>query len=118
MSGETSLLRQALTDGIRYWEPRRIIYNLFLVVIVGIHALRAWTGPGLHISIDTLLVLFLLWVLANVAYCAAYLIEVPVQLSGFKQEWLKVRIVVFLIGLAFAGIVAHFFLMDLVGHDI
>jgi len=118
MSGAASPLRQAITEGIRYWEPRRIIYNLVLAVIVGVHALRYWMGPGMIVSVDTLLLLFLLWVLANVAYCAAYLVEIPAQLSGFRQEWQKVRLFAFLVGLAFAGILAHYFSMGMLGPDI
>lgn len=118
MSETASSLRQALTEGIRYWEPRRVIYNLALVVIVGVHALRYWFGPGLVVSVDALLLLFLLWVVANVAYCAAYFVEIPAQLSGFRQEWLKVRLLAFLVGLAFAGILAHYFSMGLLGPDI
>jgi hypothetical protein len=118
MSGETTPLREALTEGIRYWEPRRIIYNLVLLAIVGIHALRSWFGPGFVVDVDIALWLFLLWVLANVAYCAAYLVEIPAQLSGFRQEWVKIRFFAFLVGLAFAGILAHYFSMGLLGPDI
>ena len=118
MSDEVSAFRQALTDGIRYWEPRRIVYNLVLAAVVSIHALRAWMGPGLSVTIDTVLVLFLLWVLANVAYCAAYVVEIPAQLSGFKAEWLKVRIAAFVVGLAFAAILAHYFSQGLFAPDI
>jgi hypothetical protein len=118
MSGETNTLRQALTDAMRYWEPRRIIYNLVLAAVVGIHAARAWFGPGLVLTTDTFLVLFLLAVLANVAYCAAYVADIPAQLSGFRSEWLKLRLAVFLVGLAFAAILAHFFSQALYGPDI
>lgn len=102
-------LRQALTEGMRFWEPRRIVYNLVLAAVVFAHAALAFTGPGLDVTIDTCLLLFLLCVLANVAYCAAYLLEIPAQLSGFQQEWLKVRPFIFGIGLLFAAILAHYF---------
>lgn len=118
MSGVANSFRDALTDAMRYWEPRRIIYNLVLVAVVGIHAVRAWAGPGLTFTTDTFLLLFLLAVLANVAYCAAYVADIPAQLSGFRSEWLKLRLAVFLVGLAFAAILAHFFSQALYGPDI
>ena len=118
MSNEISAFRQALTDGIRYWEPRRIVYNFVLAAVVAVHALRAWMGSGLTVTIDTVLVLFLFWVLANVAYCAAYVIEIPAQLSGFKAEWLKLRIAAFVVGLIFAAILAHYFSQGIFRPDI
>lgn len=111
MSDTVVTFREALTDAIRYWEPRRILYNLVLAVVVAIHAAVSWLGPGPTpaITSDPLLSLFLLAVLANVAYCAAYVPDIPAQLSGFRSQWLRLRIVVFLVGLAFAAILAHFY---------
>jgi len=111
MSGETVTFREALTDAIRYWEPRRIAYNLVLAAVVAVHALVAWLGPDPMpaITSDALLSLFLLAVLANVAYCAAYVPDIPAQLSGFRSAWLRLRIAVFLVGVAFAAILAHFY---------
>ena len=118
MSGQVTTVREALTNAIRYWEPRRIIYNLVLLGVVAIHAGRIWLGPGLALTTDTLLLLFLLAVLANVAYCAAYVVDVPAQMSGFRSEWQRLRLAVFLIGLAFAAILAHFFSQGLLWPDI
>ena len=30
-------VREMLTDAIRYWEPRRLIYNVALAGVVGFH---------------------------------------------------------------------------------
>lgn len=108
MTTNTLTFREALTDSMRYWEPRRIVYNLVLLAVVGIHALLAWRESLFAVTTDTALVLFLLWVLANVAYCAAYFVDIPVQFSGFRPPWLKVRAVVFVVGIAFAAVLAHF----------
>jgi hypothetical protein len=109
VTANTVTFREALTDSMRYWEPRRIPYNLVLLGVVGIHALLAWRESKFAFTTDTALVLFLLWVLANVAYCAAYVVDIPVQFSGFRPPWLKVRVVVFVVGVAFAAVLAHFF---------
>jgi hypothetical protein len=116
MSGEVSNVRHALTDAIRYWEPRRLIYNVVLAAVVGI--CFAWLGPGPYSTTDTLLALFLLAVLANVAYCAAYIVDVPAQLSGFKPQWIKLRPALFLVGLAFAAILTRFLSRTIFGPDI
>jgi len=54
------------------------------------------------------LLLFVLAVLANVAYCAAYVPDVFAQMSSLRDSWLRYRWAVFVVGLAFAGILAHF----------
>jgi hypothetical protein len=111
MSGEAFTVREALTDAIRYWEPRRIAYNLILAAVVATHAAVAWLGPGPvpAVTSDAILSVFLLAVLANVAYCAAYVPDIPAQLSGFRSQWLRLRLVVYLVGVAFAAILAHFY---------
>jgi hypothetical protein len=111
MSGEAVTFRDALTDAIRYWEPRRVAYNLVLAAVVAVHAAVAWLGPDPMpvITSEAVLSVFLLAVLANVAYCAAYIPDIPAQLSGFRSEWLRMRFVVFCVGVAFAAILAHFY---------
>jgi hypothetical protein len=111
MSGEAVTFRDALTEAIRYWEPRRVAYNLVLAAVVAVHAGVAWLGPDPMpvITSDAVLSVFLLAVLANVAYCAAYIPDIPTQLSGFRSEWLRMRFVVFCVGVAFAAILAHFY---------
>jgi len=111
MSGDIVTIREALTDAIRYWERRRIVYNLVLAGVVAVHAVIAWVGPNSMpvITSDALLSLFLLAVLAKVAYCAAYVPDIPAQLSGFRSEWLRLRFIVFAVGVAFAAILAHFY---------
>jgi len=120
MSGEAVTFREALTDAIRFWERRRIIYNLVLALIVAIHAVLSWLGPSPvpEITPDPLLSLFLLAVLANVAYCAGYVPDIPAQLSGFRPQWLRLRFVIFLVGLAFAAILAHFYARSFFWPDI
>ncbi len=80
-------LRDYFTDAIKFWEPRRVIYNLALALIVIIYFAVGYPSSKAVLSIDFLLGLFLLAVVANVAYCAAYLVDVFVQASGFRDTW-------------------------------
>jgi len=61
------------------------------------------------LNADTLLLLFVLAVLSNVAYCAAYVVDVIAQISAFRGTWLRVRWILLIIGVLFAGVLAHFF---------
>jgi hypothetical protein len=43
------------------------------------------------LSLNLALIIFLLAVLANVAYCAAYVVDVFAQASGYRALWRKYR---------------------------
>jgi hypothetical protein len=101
--------RAALSNAIRYWERRRIAYNAVLLVVVVVMFTVNLPGSRANASVNTLLMLFVLAVLANVAYCAAYIVDVAAQLSAFRDIWLRVRWVLAAIGTAFAGVLAYFF---------
>ena len=104
----TPAWREVATDALLYWEPRRILYNVVLALVVVGHFLAALPGARTRLSWDTLFVLFLLAVLANVCYSAAYLADLFVQLSGFRIAWTRWRWGLLLVGTAFASIVAHY----------
>ena len=101
--------------GLRYWEPRRFIYNGILSVVVLTHFILGWPGSWERLSFDQLLVLFILAVLANVAYCAAYVVDMFVQFSGLDAAWRWGRSLVLTIGTAFAATIAHFFAKGMFG---
>jgi hypothetical protein len=107
--------RDALTDAIRYWERGRIFYNLALAAIVAGYFVAGWPLSATHVGWDLAQQLFLLGVLANIAYCAAYVPDLLMQLSDVRSAWLRVRWELFAIGLAFAAIIARFIAMALFG---
>jgi hypothetical protein len=102
-------LRAALTDAIRYWEPRRLIYNIVLIAVTVLGFFERWPQSLNSLSFDLAQGLFILAVLANVAYCAAYVADIPTQLSGFRDSWLRLRWLLLVVGLIFAAIIARFF---------
>lgn len=105
-------LRDALTNALRYWEKRRIPYNFVLaLVVVGSIAL-AWPQSRSIIRFTSLLPLFVLAVIANICYTSAYLVDLPVQLSGFRSTWQKWRWVLWSIGTAFATVLAFYWMGD------
>lgn len=108
-------LREALTDAIRYWEPRRVLFNLMLAIVVGTVYMANFPHSRHEVTLDTLQALLVLAVLANIAYCAAYAVDVPVQLSAFRAAWLRVRWVLLAIGLLTGAILTNFFAGGLFG---
>src|SRR5215470_4826875 len=107
-----------LTDAIRYWEPRRIAYNSILVVVVVIMFVLHWPESRSVISVDLLLRFFILAVLSNVAYCAAYVVDIAVQLSAFRASWKRYRWALFAIGAVFASIIARFIAAGTLRHAV
>src|SRR2546421_11338759 len=113
---DATTLRDSGTDAIRYWEPKRLGYNLALVALVGACCLVTLPASRQTLTADTLLFLVALAVLANVAYCAAYVVDVFVQMSGFREQWWAYRWMLFFIGMSFAAILARFWALGLFYH--
>ncbi|MGN6111414.1 MAG: hypothetical protein ACTHOC_00125 [Luteimonas sp.] len=107
--------RTALSAAIAYWEPRRLLYNGWLLAVVVatwcLDSPRAPQSPPFELAQQ----LFLLAVLANVAFCAAYPVDVLAQLSDFRARWLRVRWGLLTVGLLFAAVPAHFISRGLFG---
>ena len=101
-------IREILTDAIRYWERLRIAYNVVLAAIVVAVFLLQWPGSGAALSVDLVLTMFILAVLANVAYCAAYIVDLAAQYSDFSETWKRYRWLLFVVGVVFAGIITRF----------
>jgi len=106
-------IREYATDAIRFWEPWRVAYNLVLTVIVVIYFTVSYPLSRAVISVDFILGLFLLAVVANVAYCAAYVVDIFAQASGFRDQWQRYRWILFAIGTIFAGIITRFVAMGM-----
>jgi hypothetical protein len=110
---QTLTVREAFTDAIRFWELRRIIYNFVLAAVVIVYFVVGYPKSESMLSFDMALGIFLLAVVANVAYCAAYLADIFVQVSGFREIWLRSRWVVFVLGTTFAAVITRFIAMGM-----
>ena len=110
--------REAATNAIRFWEKARIGYNFVLAAIVIGYFVAELPSSKLLVSIDSALGLFILVVLANIAFCAAYPVDIFAQMSSFKTVWLRARWVVLGVGVLFAAIITRFIVMGLLGSAI
>jgi hypothetical protein len=106
-------LREAVSDAMRFWEPRRLVYNALLSVIVLFYFFRGFPASKAILTLDSILGLFLLAVLANVAYCTAYLADVFAQWSSYRDLWRRFRWILFAVGMLFAGILTRFIAMGI-----
>jgi len=111
-------LKPSFYDALRYWEPRRALYNAALAVAAA--AWVAWSWPHFRFvrllavppgeSHPVLLILLALALLANVCYCAAYLAEFPLQLTF--ERWPRYRWVLLLAGTLFALLIENYWIAD------
>ncbi len=110
---EKGELRDYLTDAIKFWEPGRILYNLSLAAVVIIYFAIGYPQSKSTLTIDFCLGLFMLAVIANVAYCAAYVVDIFAQASGFRELWQRYRKLLLVIGTLFAAIITRFIAMGM-----
>ncbi len=88
-----------------------MLYNLALIGVVGAHFFAAWPASRSFLAWNTLFLLIILAVLANVCYCAAYAVDLFVQYSGVRAAWGRWRWALLIVGMTFAAVIAHFFSM-------
>ena len=100
MSTEVSAVtfREVLSNAIRYWEPRRLIYNGALLIVVVVAFVVGWPISKRAVAPESGLVIFILAVLANVAYCVAYVPDIAIQHSSFRNSWRRIRWLILLGG--------------------
>ena len=113
--GPVASLAELTTDALRYWELRRIFYNLLLAMIVIAHFAAAWPRSREALTVDGALGLFLLAVVANVAYSVVYAADLFIQFSGFRASRGAWRRVLLAVGFAFAAVLTHFVASGAIG---
>jgi len=104
--------REVLDDALRYWEPRRIAYNAVLVAVVALWVLLSWPHFSGALSLKFLTVLLVLAAGANICYCAAYVADIPMQLSSMRAAWRRWRWGLWLAGTAFALLLTNYWIAD------
>jgi len=98
----------AASNALSYWEPRRLVYNGVLLLVVAGCFVAGMPEARSHVGPNLLIVLFLLAVVANVLYSLAYLVDVFVQISSLRAAWLQRRWVLFAVGTLAAAALARF----------
>jgi hypothetical protein len=104
---------EVAADALRYWEPRRVVYNVALLGVVAAHFVSSWPASRSVLAWNTLFLLIVLAVLANVCYCAVYAADLFVQYSGVRDTWARWRWVLLMVGTLFGSVIAHFFSMGI-----
>ena len=64
------------------------------------------------LTLQTLVFFFVLALLANICYCAAYLADVPLQFSLFRVVWRRWRWGLWTVGVIFAVVIVNYWIAD------
>jgi hypothetical protein len=105
-------LRPVFSDAIHFWEPRRLYYNLTLTAAAFSWVAATWPHFRSALTLTSLLPLTVLALLANVCYSAAYLVDIPMQLSTLGAAWKRRRWILWLVGTLFALLLANYWIAD------
>ena len=111
-SGTPTNFRGLLGDSLRYWELRRLLYNLVLLAVVAAWVATTWPHFRPMIEVHSLLLLAILALLANACYCAAYLVDIPLQCSAVNDMWRRRRWVLWTAGTLLAILLANYWIVD------
>lgn len=108
----SSTFRSLLLSSLHFWEPRRILYNFILLLVVVLWVTLSWPHFLPAITLSTLLPLSVLALVANVCYCAAYLVDLPVQFAAMTPRLNRFRWVLWSLGMLIAILLASYWIAD------
>ncbi len=105
-------LRAILMDALRYWELRRVGYNLALIAVASAWVVLTWPHFRPALTSQSIPPLAVLAALANGCYCAAYFAEVLVHHSAFRETWRHRRWSLWLAGTLLALLIENYWIAD------
>jgi hypothetical protein len=105
-------LRERLADAIRFWEPRRLVYNFVLTTVAIVWLVATWPHFRGALTLSSLLLTAILALLANACYCAAYFVDIPMQRSALSAMWNQRRWGLWLLGTFLAIALENYWIAD------
>jgi hypothetical protein len=112
LSGPPETFGGRLRDAARYWEPRRIAYNLVLAAVVVAWLILTWPHFRPALTLQSLLLLLVLAAMANICYSAAYVADMLLQFSPLRRLWQRRRWGLWLAGTLFGVLLACYWIED------
>ena len=108
----TGPFKESLANALRFWERGRVIYNLILIGVVATWIVASWPHfrPAMHLF--PLFQLIVLGLIANVLYCGAYFVDIPMQSSDVRATWRRWRWTLWALGTLFAFLLTNYWIAD------
>ncbi len=101
-----------IRNAVRYWEYRRIPYNLLLIALGLGWLIRTWPHFRPVLRLESVPQLLIFCVLANLCYSAVYLADIPLQLSDLQPAYRRWRWLLWLGGTLLALLLAYYWIAD------
>jgi len=105
-------LRDIVSNALRFWEPRRILYNVALAAVTAFWVVASWPHFRPALTWSSLPPVAFLALLANLCYCAAYLVDIPIQCSAAVLFWKRWRWGLWVLGTLLAILLASYWIND------
>lgn len=99
-------------EAARFWEPRRIWYNVALFVVVLLWLGLTWPHSRPALTLEAFGKMTVLALLANVGYCAAYLADFLLQAAASERNRRRLRWAVWTLGMLLALLVENYWIAD------
>lgn len=103
---------KGLLEAGRFWEPRRLLYNLLLFGVVVIWVVSSWPHFRPAMNLEGLGVAMVLGLLANVCYCAAYFAEILIHNATSRAAWNRQRWAIWVVGTLLAILFENYWIAD------
>jgi hypothetical protein len=104
-------LRALLSNALRFWEPRRLLYNLVLTAVTAAWVAASWPHFRPAFTFSTIPPMAVLAFLANLCYSAAYFVDIPLQASS-ASTLRRARWALWVLGTLFAILLASYWIND------
>ena len=104
-------LRAFLVNAVRFWEPRRLLYNLVLTAVTAAWVAASWPHFSPAFTFSTIPPMAVLALLANLCYSAAYFVDIPLQASS-PSSLRRARWALWVLGTLFAILLASYWIND------
>ena len=99
-------------DAMRYWEVQRVSYNLVLIAIAVTWIVVTWPHFRPAFTLQSLFAVMVLAALANLCYCFAYLVEIFLHRTSYRDIWRRRRWGLWLTGTLFAAMLEYYWIAD------
>ncbi len=97
---------------VRFWEFRRLFYNLVLIAVVVLWVAVSWPHFRPAFNLAAFLLLAVLAVFANLCYSFVYFLELLVLRTDLQTYWFRWCPAVWIAGTLFAVLLENYWIAD------
>lgn len=118
MNNQSTAPATARTSALHFWEPRRLWYNAALFAVVLLWLIFTWPHFRPALTLDALGKMLVLALLANVCYCAVYLVEFLLRAVSSDTARRRFRWAVWILGMLLAVLIENYWIADEIYPDV